>query len=112
MTPTGTLTTLHSFDNSDGAYPWGLVQDTSGTFYGVTGAGGASTYGTVYRLSDGLGTFVKLIATNGKVGATIGILGQGFTGATGVTFDGVTATFDKVSDTYLTATVPNGATTG
>ena len=42
-----------------------------------------------------------------------GILGQGLTGTTSVTFNGVPATSFKVfADTYLTAVVPTGATTG
>ena len=41
------------------------------------------------------------------------ILGQGPAGATSVTFNGVAATkFSVVSDTYMTAVVPAGATTG
>lgn len=40
------------------------------------------------------------------------ILGQGLTGSTSVTFNGVAANFKVVRDTYMTATVPDGATTG
>ena len=40
------------------------------------------------------------------------ILGQGFKGVTGVAFNGTSSNFNVVSDTYLTATVPTGATTG
>jgi hypothetical protein len=41
------------------------------------------------------------------------ILGQGLTGATKVTFNGKAATsFSAVEDTYMTAVVPTGATTG
>jgi uncharacterized repeat protein (TIGR03803 family) len=114
LTPAGALTTLHSLDGSpDGNGPWGLMQDTSGSFYGTTDLGAStSNAGNVYTLSDGLGGFVKLVTTNGKVGTTVDILGEGFTGATGVTFDGVKATFDNVSNTFLTAIVPTGALTG
>jgi hypothetical protein len=48
----------------------------------------------------------------GKVGQTRGILGQGFTGTTSVSFNGIPAIFTVVRDTFLTATVPSGATTG
>jgi hypothetical protein len=41
------------------------------------------------------------------------ILGQGLTGTTSVTFNGLPASsFSVVSDTYMTAVVPSGATTG
>src|ERR1700746_891294 len=114
MTPAGALTTLHELNGTtDGTGPWGLAQDTGGAFYGTTpNAGGAANAGTVYTLSDGLGGFVNLVTTNGKVGTTVDIRGQGFTGATGVTFDGVKATFDNVSNTFMTVTVPSGALTG
>jgi hypothetical protein len=37
---------------------------------------------------------------------------RGFTGTTAVSFNGLAATFHVVSQTYLTATVPTGATNG
>jgi uncharacterized repeat protein (TIGR03803 family) len=43
ISPGGTLTTLHSFDGADGAYPLaGLVQATNGDLYGTTEVGGAN----------------------------------------------------------------------
>ena len=47
ITPSGTLTTLHSFDRTtDGAGPYGgLVQATDGNFYGTTYGGAHTTYG-------------------------------------------------------------------
>jgi hypothetical protein len=90
------------------------MQDTSGALYGATpaGPGSGKNDGTVYSVNDGLAPFVELVTNYGAVGKTIDILGQGFTGATGVTFDGVKATFDNVSDTYMTVVVPSGALTG
>src|SRR5260370_35278818 len=40
------------------------------------------------------------------------ILCKGFTGTTGVSFNGKSAKYAVVSDSYLTATVPSGAKTG
>jgi len=113
MSMDGTLTTLYSFQGSDGSAPvGGLVEDTSGKFYGTTSAGGMYGDGTIFSLDMGLGPFVRLVRDLGKVGQTGGILGQGFSGATAVTLNGVPAEFTVVSDTYLTATIPAGGTTG
>ena len=60
----------------------------------------------------GLSPFVALVQRAGKVGRTGGILGQGFTGTTAVAINGIPANFKVVSDTYLMAAVPAGATTG
>ena len=61
----------------------------------------------------GLGPFITFVQSTGKVGRTAQILGQGLTGTTSVTFTGIPATTFKVlSDSYLTALVPRGATTG
>lgn len=53
ITPTGTLTTLHSFDSADGFYPFGaLIQATDGNFYGTTDGGGTGVYnGTVFKMT-------------------------------------------------------------
>ena len=51
MTTNGTLTTLVSFDGTNGASPEaGLVQGTDGDFYGTTTNGGTNGYGTIFRL--------------------------------------------------------------
>jgi len=48
MTPTGVLTTLHSFDPDGEYFISGLVQATDGNFYGTTQAAGGN--GTVFRV--------------------------------------------------------------
>ena len=51
ITPSGTLTTLHSFDVADGSDPQAaLVQASDGNFYGTANRGGAYYEGTVFRL--------------------------------------------------------------
>jgi uncharacterized repeat protein (TIGR03803 family) len=56
----GTLTTLHSFESTDGAQPVaGLLQGKDRNFYGITELGGASSNcngsgcGTVFRVAPG-----------------------------------------------------------
>jgi uncharacterized repeat protein (TIGR03803 family) len=113
ITSAGTLTTLHSFDFTDGAYPSAApLQATNGTFYGTTEAGGSSGAGVIFSLSVGLGPFVRTLPLGGKVGAAVKILGTNLTSATGVTFNGAPATFTVVSSSEITTTVPVGATTG
>ena len=116
MMPDGKITTLHSFDSTDGSTPEsGLIQATNGVLYGTTrygGTAGASGAGTVFSLDVGLRPFVSFVRASGNVGQTVPILGQGFTGTTGVSFNGTPASFTVVSDTFLKATVPAGATTG
>jgi uncharacterized repeat protein (TIGR03803 family) len=119
IAPTGsTLTTLYNFtDGTDGIDSESIFQATNGTLYGVTGGGTPcdgcnSSYGTVFGLDMGLGPFVSFVRASGHVGQTVEILGQGFTGTAHVSFHGTSALFNVKSDSYLTATVPAGATTG
>jgi uncharacterized repeat protein (TIGR03803 family) len=114
VTTSGSFTTLYSFSGAAGAYPTSSpVQDTGGTIYGTCEDGGKSGAGTVYSLNMGLGPFVTFVQPTASVGGTAQILGQGLTGTTSVTFNGIAATSIKVvNDTYITAAVPTGATTG
>jgi uncharacterized repeat protein (TIGR03803 family) len=115
ITPEGTLTTLYNFCSLanclDGGASWGLVQATDGNFYGTTFYGGTATLGTVYKISVGLRPFVQTNPTSGNVGTAVTILGNNLAAATSVTFNGTPATF-QASGTYITTTVPSGATTG
>lgn len=116
ITPTGTFNTLYDFCAQsgclDGDGPRGMVQSTDGNFYGVTGDGGSDNAGTVFKLSTGLGPFVQAMPKFSSIGKTVYILGNNLTGTSSVTFNGTEATFTVMSDTFLKATVPGGATTG
>jgi uncharacterized repeat protein (TIGR03803 family) len=60
MTPSGTLTVLHTFDGDNGSAPYGeLVQATDGAFYGTTLGGGANLEGVAYKITAG-GAFTLL----------------------------------------------------
>ena len=109
LTLPGAVTTVYNFTAaSQGGGTTAMVQATDGKFYGTYGVPGA-----VFSLDMGLGPFVGFVLPSGKVGKTAEILGQGLTGASSVTFNGVpAASFSIVSDTYMTAVVPSGATTG
>jgi uncharacterized repeat protein (TIGR03803 family) len=113
ITPAGVFSPIHDFDNNAGAMPEvTLLQHTSGVLYGDTNVGGSDGAGTFYSLHDALKPFVRLLPASGKVGSSIEILGQGFMGTTGVSFNGIAASFKVLSGTYLTATVPSGASRG
>jgi uncharacterized repeat protein (TIGR03803 family) len=65
ITPQGVLTSLHSFNLTDGATPLLLIQGTDGNFYGITQYGGAGDYcpsGEPGFLS-GCGTVFKITPT-------------------------------------------------
>ncbi len=123
ITQAGKLTFPHIFGQGchfGGYDPWGaLFQGTNGNLYGITlygnGTGECSNgsgWGTIYSLSNGLSPLVETVPVAGKAGKSVLILGNGLTGTTSVTFNGVPAAFTVKSDTYIQATVPAGATTG
>jgi len=114
VTPSGTVMVLHSFDGNDGAQPYGPVtQDTNGNLYGTATNGlGTAAQGTVFRETTGFLPFVKLTRSSGKIGQTVGILGQSFQSAVNVTFNGTHASFKIRSGAFLVATIPSGATSG
>jgi len=125
MTPAGKVSTYLSFPTCNdqtscpsGFGPSGLMQGTDGNFYGVMDGGGLipcfgmAGCGTVYKVTTGLPPFVSPYPNYGKVGSVMRIIGNGLTGTTNVTFNGTQAAFNVVSDTYITATVPVGATSG
>jgi uncharacterized repeat protein (TIGR03803 family) len=125
ITPDGNLTTLYTFTCTDhygclnGDGPSALILHTNGKFYGTARTGGIPNScsptgcGTVFSLDTNLAPFVETLPISGKVGSRVTIIGQSLKGTTSVTFNGVpAATFKVVTDTYLTAVVPAGATTG
>jgi uncharacterized repeat protein (TIGR03803 family) len=82
ITPAGVLTTLHSFNLTNGSGPGGgLVQGSDGDFYGTTFQGGASNYGTVFKITPAgtlttLHCFNEVDGLNPSAGAVFGTDGK------------------------------------
>ena len=125
ITPSDVFTTLYSFCSQgfpscpDGSFLYaGLIQATSGKFYGSTFEGGDSTCGsgygcgTVFSFDMGLGPFVSFVRDSAKVGQAFDILGQGLSGTTGVSLNDVACDFAIKSDKLIVASVPEDAATG
>lgn len=55
-----TLTLLHTFTGSDGAYPVGSLIVSNATLYGTTFIGGANNLGTLFRMDTGGGGYTNL----------------------------------------------------
>jgi uncharacterized repeat protein (TIGR03803 family) len=52
MSPSGALTTLHSFGGADGSQPLaGLAAGSDGNFYGTTNLGGSHNAGSVFKVT-------------------------------------------------------------
>ncbi len=115
ITKTGAYTVLHTFTTATGCSPsTTAIQNTNGIIYGHTnGCGGFYFNGVFYSLDAGLSPFVSLVGYPAALaGKSVEILGQGLSGATSVKFGSGSATFNVVSDTYMTAVVPTSGTTG
>ena len=105
VTTNGTLTTLVSFNGTNGNDPSALTLGNDGNFYGTTWSGGNSTAGTVFQVTTN-GTLTTLISFNvvngmginvngaypmagltlGNDGNFYGTTGQGGSGAAGTVF--------------------------
>ncbi len=69
-TGTGTITTLASFNRTNGSAPSaGLIMDSSSNLYGTTVSGGTANDGTVFMLAHGTGVITTLASFSGANGA-------------------------------------------
>ena len=111
MTTSGAYTVLTSFDSpiGEGAYATPM-ESTSGSIFGLTSRGGTKLDGVVYRYDGGLPPFALPTTSAGLVGSSVGILGNGFSSASSVEFNGTPASFHVLSNTFMTATIPSGET--
>jgi uncharacterized repeat protein (TIGR03803 family) len=118
MTTSGLLTTLVSFNSTNGYGPVaGLTLGRDGNFYGTTSEGDSDNLGTVFRMTSNgvLTTLVSFNGTNGahpEAGLTIGDDGNfyGTTGQGGSTWNGTV--FRLTSNGVLTTLVSFNRTNG
>ena len=107
ITPSGTLTSLHSFDGSDGIEPLSaLVQATDGNLYGTVSYTIPGSGGTVFRMTLG-GTLTTLHNFHGTDGSYVV---AGLAQASDGNFYGVTAgggTGNRGTVFSLSVTTPN-----
>ncbi|WBA41479.1 beta strand repeat-containing protein [Hymenobacter canadensis] len=101
---------------SGGAEVVTLSSLTPNTTYYVRVYESASGYSSgdfTLCLTDNFPRLTSVAPTSGPVGTSVTLRGTGFTGATGVSFNGTAATiFGVTNSTTATATVPAGAATG
>ena len=102
LTPAGALTTLHSFANGEGCGAHVLVRATNANFYGISSSGGAADRGTIFQIAadgtlttlytfcsqpgtgascpDGTAPSSLILASNGSLYGTTGMLGANLSG--------------------------------
>ena len=120
VTTNGTLTTLVSFNGTNGANPWAaLTLGTDGNFYGTTWGGGSSDYslgGTVFKVTTNgtLTTLVSFAITNGAEPRVALVLGNdgNFYGTTGDGGAGIGTVFKVMTNGTLTSWFHSTAPTG
>jgi uncharacterized repeat protein (TIGR03803 family) len=109
-----TVSILQSFSGPNGVNPFATpTLHTNGLIYGGTSTGGTlanGAEGLMFSYNAGLLPFVSVVGSTRSfpATATFGLLGQGFTHATGVKVGTGAASFSVVSDTYMVINAPGG----
>jgi uncharacterized repeat protein (TIGR03803 family) len=107
----GAIVTLASFNGANGQTTLSdLIADAHGNLYGTTYRGGASGYGTVFKVDPATGALATLISFNGanggfsRAGLTAGADGNlyGTTSVGGTTNDGTIFKLDPVTGVLTT----------
>jgi uncharacterized repeat protein (TIGR03803 family) len=112
LTPAGVLTSLVSFNGTDGANPvGGLLPGPDGNFYGVTQQGGSNHFGTVFQISPD-GAFNSLVSFDSFTGPPHAGLVLGVDGSFyGITQNGIFRLTVPMSPVLQSATVTDGLLT-
>ena len=111
----GAVTTLASFNGSNGASPYAsLVEDGSGNLFGTTYGGGSSGDGTLFEVQAGSNAVTTLVSFNGANGEypAVGLVEDGSGNLFGTTSAGGPGGYGTVFEVNLPLTVTGTATTG
>jgi uncharacterized repeat protein (TIGR03803 family) len=118
ITTNGALSSVHSFDGTDGNYPVAaLTRGTDGNFYGATAGDNANSFGTIFRMTQAgvVTTLSVLKGTNGAspVAGLIQALDGNFYGTTFEGGAGGGGTLFRMVEPLLIAAAPapNGRVT-
>jgi uncharacterized repeat protein (TIGR03803 family) len=114
------VTTLASFNGTEGEYPLGgVVEDSSGNLFGTTAWSGSSGQGTVFEIQPGSKAVTTLASFNGTNGSepTAGVVEDSSGNLFGTTFQGGSSNdgtlFEiKAGTNAVTTLVSFNATTG
>jgi uncharacterized repeat protein (TIGR03803 family) len=113
-----TLNTLATFNNTNGANPYGgVVMDGSGNLYGATNSGGASNNGTIFEVAQGSGAVTTLAVSSSSSGANSygGVVMDGAGNLYGTSTsggaNGVGTVFEVVQGSGVTTTLATFNTT-
>ncbi|HTB81860.1 MAG TPA: choice-of-anchor tandem repeat GloVer-containing protein [Opitutaceae bacterium] len=90
LTPAGVLTTLVSFNGTNGSFPiTTMIQGSDGSFYGTTTDGGSTNAGTIFKLTP-TGVLTTLVSLDGPNGASpeAGLVQGGDGSLYGLTYGG------------------------
>lgn len=92
------------------------LKESSETFFvnlsGPSNAGFGDRQGKGTIVDSSVATINRFFPRKGPVGTVVTLYGSSFTGATSVTFNGTSATFNVVTGGIIRATVPAGASSG
>jgi uncharacterized repeat protein (TIGR03803 family) len=107
---THALTTLISFNNTNGYSPTGVIADAAGNLYGTTGGGGLNGDGTVFKVAAGTHsptTLASFGGANGQ-GSAAGLIADasgnlyGTTAYGGANGDGTVFELNAATNTIMT----------
>jgi uncharacterized repeat protein (TIGR03803 family) len=110
----GGLTTVASFDGTNGASPSGPVMLSGSSLYGVTSSGGANDLGTVYKIDLSTGALTTVVTFNGSNGKhpNGGLTASG-SYLYGLTFDGSSLfRLDPATNVYMIFSSLHGSFAG